>query len=133
MTAINDFIGTWGRYDDWMTLETIHPEDKEQFSQLSQRGDKVYYCSAVTLEGYLVLESGITHIRVKPSGYHTIPSPPYKLGEVVIIKERPNEKAQIRDIKWHWEHNKEIYLLRIGERKSSRWYWREDIEHVNQR
>ena len=122
-------VGTWGRYFGGSQSDFIYPLDRGRFKTDWVVG-KVFFCSAVTPDGYLSLTYGREMIRVWPDGYQTVADILYPVGTPVRIKEQPERMALIRGIGWHDVNHCEIYFLTVDGKKKARRYWREDLEGV---
>jgi hypothetical protein len=124
-------IGTDGLPLVWGSkVEEIHPEDRKTYKEI--RGwHRFWRCESVTSDGYLLLTYKTYTIRVLPEKYWVFPIRPiYGIGDEVRVKIEPHieEKATIDNIGWDPHSKCEYYRLQFGEIKSSRWYWRDDIE-----
>jgi len=121
-------IGTWGLYG-W-TREAgsslIHPDDIDRFSKFA--ATSAVFRVAGTIDKWLVLEYGSDRFRVAPGLFKPVHGPKRSVGDVVTVATGGcSRAARIVEIRWHYERNRAYYLLEFDGRRSSRWYWDEDL------
>ena len=107
--------------------DLIHPDDILRFSMLVPYGKifEVDFCSPDMIQ----LKYGEQKFRVRPDLLKLIPSPKFRLGDVVSIKNK-NVKAEVISSMWHSNEKRAFFLLSANGKKKSKRYWEEDLELV---
>ncbi|MDQ3109566.1 MAG: hypothetical protein M3R17_06690 [Bacteroidota bacterium] len=105
----------------------IHPDD---IAAMQNHWNNLYLWVVLSTEGeYLLLYNGDVSIRVKPKLFQVFnPQPKFNFGDTVIEKSSPDRKGIIGHVCLHYEKKLPYYLLKIGDKKSSKWNFDEDLE-----
>jgi hypothetical protein len=88
----------------------------------------VYFCEG-KCEGDFVLRAGDRFYRVRPELFKPIAAKlPFKVGETVRVRGSvPPKIGLIRDVEWHFKRQSAYYTLSFGKRRSTRWYFPNDL------
>jgi hypothetical protein len=128
---MKEYINKWGTVP-WVPsrAEEVHLEDRESVDQLTF-WDKVLKCIGITDDGYLILQYSSDLYRVRPKLFATVPSPMFDFGQ--RVKDTVlNRNGTILHILWHGNRKEEYYILAINGRKSSRRYFANDLELIEE-
>lgn len=130
---MSELINTWGQVMLYAgDFHLIHPTEYESRTEdeLDKLFDnRIFYCSE-NIDGYLVLKDLTGSYRVKPDKYVVRSRPTYFYGDFVEDMQNPQRKGIIRFIGWHYKREKLYYHLYIGERKSTKRYFADDLRLI---
>jgi hypothetical protein len=104
----------------------IHPEDLDAVERLIPFW-RVFFCEG-ECDGYLVLRYRDRVYRVRPDFFTPIGNLPFGFGETVLVHGSVPPKIGVtREIGWHFGRKAAYYNLSFGTRKSTRWYFPEEL------
>lgn len=127
---LQEFIGTWGTYSWFPNQDDLfHHVDDLNVARNFNSIDKVFECIDIYDGQYIVLSYDNQTFRIRPDRYRVLSTPKYKIGSLVTDTVL-SRQGIIRDILWHYEREREYYLLTVNGRKSKRWYWSEELIEV---
>lgn len=126
--AADTLIGHWFMYpiypDDQKDMERIHPEDRPL---IPPQGVGIVYCLDES-DQYLILKNNNTVFRAVKEGVRILlPAPPFICGEPVKIKAKPEKKAEIHRLSWHFKHQRYFYTLLVDEKIHKKRFYEEDL------
>lgn len=125
------FENTWGLYP-WFRESgehLIHPDDRSNDPANRYYG-RVFFCSGVTEDGYLILNFAGKEFRVKPDLYHPFNAPMFNFDDYVRYKAKPERTGIILEINWHDKNAREMYKLLINGKRAKKRYWSDDLELI---
>ncbi len=107
----------------------LHPDERQGASHDNYYG-RVFFCSGETEDGYLVLNFADKQYRVKPDIYRVMPTPPFKFGDKVRYKAKPEGVGIILGLGWHFKREEPIYTLIIDGKRAKKNYYADDLELI---
>ena len=128
----NNYTDKWGLYPWWPDTSDhslIHPEDLAGMMTFYSQG-KVLHC--IGTEGEFLLLQYMDHLfRAKPGKlFVEVQAPQFNYGDIVSEKVSPVKTGIVDDIFWHFKRKCPYFLLVREGKKSSKWYFAEDLELV---
>lgn len=125
-------LGQCGRYLwflDEKRRDWIFDDDFESFNAQHSLG-RIYHCVEDNGDFIVIQSKRDESYRVKKEGFRVSPFTNFYIKDRVKILNgsKVGKTAFILGMGWHSNHEKIIFILEIDGKKSSRWYFEEDIE-----
>ncbi|MBI5929807.1 MAG: hypothetical protein HY862_10890 [Chloroflexi bacterium] len=128
---MSNYVGTWGLYS-WFRENgehLLHPDERSDKAYENYYG-RVFFCSGETEDGYLILDFASTQYRVRPDIYQVAPTPPFKFGDKVRYKTKPERVGIILGLNWHFKRGEPMYTLIIEGKRAKKIYYAADLELI---
>src|SRR5436190_16826114 len=119
-------IGDFGRFIPQSDAD-VHPENLAQVKSDSEKLKwKIYELTSKSDE-FATFQCGDCVLRGRLSAFTPLPRrPKYRVGSRVNLRESGAE-AVVSDMQWHRVKDDYIYILTLGGRESSKWYFETDL------
>jgi hypothetical protein len=125
------YLNTYGKITDHNAIIPPIPEDVDFNSPGWWNDDFIVIKEGpqeLTLRS-IVFEKNYPILKVKPQGFRAIGSPKFLLDEKILVSKN-GKLGHIYSIIYHSKRDRFRYMVDYGDRKSTCWYFDEDLEKV---